>query len=154
MTASAKSVAGSDRLRASSLGDDVSFLLARANALSIAAANAALAEFGLKARSYSVLSLAVAGTRPSQRELSEFLRLDPSQVVALVDELERRALVAREPDPCDRRAKVIVATPEGRETFARAQLATGAAERALHADLSEDEREQLADMLRRIAYPE
>ena len=73
--------------------DDLSFLLARANALSLAAGNAALAQHGLRVRSYSVLALAAGDARPSQRELAEFLRLDPSQVVALVDDLQARGLV-------------------------------------------------------------
>src|SRR5690554_1296968 len=72
--------------------DDTSFLLARASALSNSAGNAALAEFGLKVRSYSVLELAADGGRTSQREIAEFLRLDPSQVVALVDELQKAKL--------------------------------------------------------------
>lgn len=147
------SAVAADRLRESDFGSDISFLLARANALSVAAANAALAEEGLKVRSFSVLALAVRDARPTQRELSEFLRLDPSQVVALVDELEARGLVERQPDPADRRANVVVATPQGREVHARAAAATEAAERALHGDLSEADRRTLGDLLSRIAYP-
>ena len=67
--------------------------------MALAAGNASLAEHGLKARSYSVLALPASDARPSQRELAEFLRLDPSQVVGLVDGLQARGLVRREPDP-------------------------------------------------------
>jgi DNA-binding MarR family transcriptional regulator len=137
----------------SPLDDDVSFLLARANALSLAAGNAALAAHGLRVRSYSVLALAVGDARPSQRELAEFLRLDPSQVVALVDELQRRGLVRREPDPADRRANVVVATADGEACFAEARLAVRAAERELHAELSDDDHARLADLLKRLAFP-
>lgn len=136
------------------LDDDLSFLLARANALSLAAGNAALVEFGLRVRSYSVLALAAGGGRPSQRELAEYLRLDPSQVVALVDDLQRRGLVSREPDPADRRANVVVATAEGEELFARARVAVRAAERQQHAGLSEADRARLAELLHLIAFPE
>jgi DNA-binding MarR family transcriptional regulator len=136
------------------LADDVSFLLARANALSLAAGNAALAAVGLKVRSYSVLALACdTAAGPSQRELAEFLRLDPSQVVALVDDLQRRGLIERRPDPADRRANVVVATADGFALHARALAAAEAAERDLHGDLSAAERVQLADLLRRIAFP-
>ena len=65
------------------LVDDMSFLLARASALSNAAGNAALADYGLTVRSYSVLELAADGGRTSQREIAEFLRLDPSQEAVL-----------------------------------------------------------------------
>jgi DNA-binding MarR family transcriptional regulator len=135
------------------LFDDVSFLLARANALSLAAGNAALSEHGLRVRSYSVLSLAAGATRTSQRELAELLRLDPSQVVALVDELQSRGLVVREPDPADRRANVVVATELGRAVHAHAAADARAAEAALHDDLSAADRVRLTELLRRMAFP-
>ncbi|KXC05904.1 MarR family winged helix-turn-helix transcriptional regulator [Microbacterium hominis] len=136
------------------LAEDMSFLLARATALSVAAGNAALAPLGLKARSYSVLALAVDVDGPSQRELAEFLRLDPSQVVSLVDDLQGRGLVERRPDPGDRRANVVVATAAGRALYERALVAAEAAERQQHGALDDAERGQLAALLRRIAFPD
>ncbi|CAH0146559.1 HTH-type transcriptional regulator MhqR [Microbacterium foliorum] len=142
------------RLAASALGDDLSFLLARANALSLAAGNAALAPHGLRVRSYSVLALASAeGAQPTQRELAEFLRLDPSQVVPLVDDLERRGLVERRPDPADRRANVVMVTDAGRTVFAAAQAAARDSERSAHSSLDDSEHAQLTRLLRRVAFP-
>ncbi|MFC8850229.1 MULTISPECIES: MarR family winged helix-turn-helix transcriptional regulator [unclassified Micromonospora] len=142
---------GHDRLRDSVLAGDLSFLLARANALTLAAANAALAEHGLKARSYSVLALAADDARPTQRELAEFLRLDPSQVVALIDGLERRQLVERRTDPADRRANVLVATDAGRALFTRAQAAARSVELGLLAAVPPEDHERLAHLLRTAA---
>jgi DNA-binding MarR family transcriptional regulator len=142
------------RLADSALADDPIFLLARASALAIAAGNANLAEHGLKARSYAVLALAASGARPTQRELAEFLRLDPSQVVALVDGLQMRGLVLREPDPSDRRANVVVITDEGHEMFARAQVSAQAAAQQLHGRLSDENRALVMDLLRELAFPE
>jgi DNA-binding MarR family transcriptional regulator len=135
------------------LSEDISFLLARASALSVAAANAALAPHGLRARSYSVLTIVVEGLNPSQKDLAEFLRLDPSQVVAIVDELEGRGLVERTPDPADRRAKIITPTPAGTELQADAASAVSEAERSTHGLLSPKERRQIAELLRRLAFP-
>ncbi len=146
-------LAGAGRLSASSLTADVSFLLARANALSFAAGNVALAAHGLRARSYSVLALAAGGIRPSQREIADFLRLDPSQVVALVDDLQRHGLVEREPDPVDRRANVVVATAAGRELYAEASADALDAEEELHGALDPAQRAQLAELLRIVAFP-
>lgn len=137
----------------SPLDDDVSFLLARANALSLGAGNAALAPFGLRVRSYSVLALSVGDARPSQRELAEYLRLDPSQVVALVDDLQRRGYVRRETDPSDRRANVLVATPDGEACFAQARVAVRDAEQRLHAGLRDTDRARLSELLRQLAFP-
>ncbi len=143
-----------NRLATGSLTDDFSFLLARANALSIAVGNAALSQTGLKTRSYSVLSVVADGSRPTQRELAEFLRLDPSQVVALVDALQARDLIAREADPSDRRANVLVATADGRKLAAAAAAALREAERESHSGLSEPSRAQLTNLLRVLAFPD
>lgn len=144
---------GSSRLEHSPLADDLGFLLARASAVSQAAANEALASHELKVRSYSVLALAVTGGRPSQRELAAFLRLDPSQVVALIDDLERRALVTREADPRDRRANVVAATLAGRSLYRRAQADVEAGERRARAGLSSADRAELTRLLRVVAFP-
>ena len=135
------------------LFDDLSFLLARSNALSLAAGNAALRAYGLRVRSYSVLALAAGGRRPSQRELAELLRLDPSQVVALVDELQARDLVIRQPDPGDRRANVVTATDEGAALYARATVAVAGAQEDVFGSLSLEERSRLTTLLRSIAIP-
>lgn len=146
----ASAATGLDRLWETAVGGDLAFLMARANAVSLSSANAALSAHGLKVRSYSVLALATTGTRPTQRELSEFLKLDPSQVVTLIDQLEGRALVRREPDPGDRRANVVVATDAGRALYAQARAATQAAERSAFSALSEDDLATLASLVRTI----
>ena len=150
----ADAVAPKSGSRPSALSDDLSFLLARANAISLAAGNAALAAHGLKARSYSVLLLTTDESRPSQRELAEFLRLDPSQVVSLVDDLQSRGLVERRPDPADRRANVVVATEAGRQVAAAARETARRAEEQVHGQLTHDERQTLTELLRVLAFPE
>jgi DNA-binding MarR family transcriptional regulator len=150
----ADAVAPKSGSRPSALSDDLSFLLARANAISLAAGNAALAAHGLKARSYSVLLLTTDESRPSQRELAEFLRLDPSQVVSLVDDLQSRGLVERRPDPADRRANVVVATEAGRKVAAAARETARRAEEQVHGQLTRDERQTLTELLRVLAFPE
>jgi DNA-binding MarR family transcriptional regulator len=106
------------------LSADLGFLLSRASGLLIRASNAALATQGLRVRQYSVLVLACdAADGMSQRELAQVLGLDPSQVVALVDELAVAGLVERRPDPTDRRTRLVVATPAGRRTRQTAEAA-------------------------------
>ncbi len=152
-TAAGEDATPASRLEHAPLVDDLGFLLARAAAVSHAAGNEALAAHGLKVRSYSVLALAVTGGRPSQRELAAFLRLDPSQVVALIDDLEQRGLVSREPDPRDRRANVVSATLEGRKVYRRALADVESGERRAHAALSNTDRIELARLLRAVAFP-
>lgn len=148
---SARTAAGT-RLAGSMLADDASFLLARATAIALADASRVLAEQGLKVRSYAVLALVAGELRPSQREVAQVLRLDPSQVVALVDELERAGLVERVPDANDRRANLVVATERGRTAAAAARDALRDVDARLYGGLGDEEREQLASLLNRIAF--
>lgn len=135
------------RLRGSELAGDIPFLLARARAQSTANANVALEPLNLKVRAFSVLWLACEDLEPSQRELSDFLNLDPSQIVALIDDLERRGAVTRQADPRDRRQRIIRATPAGRRLLRKARnLVESANDRSLGA-LTEQEREQLGRLL-------
>jgi DNA-binding MarR family transcriptional regulator len=60
------------------------------------------------------------------------------QVVGtLVDELERMGYVRREPDPSDRRAKLVVPTDQGRRLMARTDAAIAQIERTIAASLGE-----------------
>jgi DNA-binding MarR family transcriptional regulator len=152
--AAGNSSGASSRLAESSISNDVGFLLAKLHAAGSVLNNAALAEFGLKERSYSVLALACGNLGPTQRELAEFLSLDPSQIVALIDELEQRGLVERKPGVSDRRQKLVAATPEGRKVHDAAQQAAKAAE-ARHLDmLTASEVESLRSILRRALWAE
>lgn len=112
-------------MRRKGLEDDLGFLLARASALIVKASNQALAPLGLRLGAYSVLS--VVCDEPggvSQRRVADHVGLDPSQIVALVDQLEDRGLVARTADPKDRRNKLVVATTGGHDLRRRAQECT------------------------------
>ncbi|MEF2978352.1 MarR family winged helix-turn-helix transcriptional regulator [Subtercola sp. YIM 133946] len=134
------------------LAHEIEFLAVKAAADGTRHANELLKPLNLKVRSYSVLVLAAGETEPTQRELASFLSLDPSQIVALVDELETKGLVERVVDPADRRSKVITATPAGRHLVARATAATRAAEADSLAALTIDERETLRGLLRKVAF--
>lgn len=138
----------------SPLADDIEFLLARARSLGGEAANRALEPLDLRVRTYSLLACARAEFRPTQRRLADFLRLDPSQIVALVDTLERRGAVRRETDPADRRSKIVIATPAGADLLTAAHAAVMAAQERMLAPLSAAERDLLRDLLRRVALPD
>jgi len=136
-----------DRLRAVSISYDLGFLLAKLHAAGSVLNNRMLANLNLKERSYSVLALASSGLEPTQRELADYLRLDPSQIVALVDDLENRGLVERRPGKRDRRAKTVTATAEGADLFKMAQPVMHQAElQVLHA-LEPDETLTLKKLL-------
>lgn len=70
-----------------------------------------------------------------------------------IDRLEQAGLVAREPDPHDRRGVRVLLTAEGRARVDGALTDLLAHERALLDTLSESEQDVLADLLRRLVLP-
>jgi DNA-binding MarR family transcriptional regulator len=72
-------------------------------------------------------------------------------MVATIDELEKSGLVERRPHPTDRRAHALHVTDKGRETLARGRKLARHAQEELLAPLSAREREQLHDLLLRLA---
>ncbi|QHK21090.1 MarR family transcriptional regulator [Pseudarthrobacter psychrotolerans] len=142
----------STRLAESTISNDMGFLLAKLHAAGSLLNNAALAEFGLKERSYSVLALACGNLGPTQRELADFLSLDPSQIVALIDELEQRGLVERKPGIADRRQKIVTATSEGHRIHAAARKAAQGAEVAHLSMLTDQEVASLRAILRKSVW--
>jgi DNA-binding MarR family transcriptional regulator len=145
-------IAADEKLMAATISQDSGFLLAKLHAAGSVLNNRALAAFGLKERSYSVLALANSGLEPTQREMAEFLSLDPSQIVALIDELEKRGLVVRVPGKQDRRAKIVSATAKGATTFRQAETAAREAESAALAGLSSAEIRTLKQLLRKALW--
>jgi DNA-binding MarR family transcriptional regulator len=141
-----------EKLMAATISQDAGFLLAKLHAAGSVLNNRALAGFGLKERSYSVLALANSELEPTQREMAEFLSLDPSQIVALIDELEKRGLVIRAPGKQDRRAKIVSATDEGAAVFRQAEAAAQEAESTALAGLSNTEIAALKGLLRKALW--
>jgi DNA-binding MarR family transcriptional regulator len=144
--------APAEKLMAATISQDAGFLLAKLHAAGSVLNNRALAEFELKERSYSVLALANSELEPTQREMAEFLSLDPSQIVSIIDELEKRGLVMRAPGKQDRRAKIVSATPEGSALFRKAEAAARAAETAALTGLSGTEIAALKGLLRKALW--
>lgn len=139
----------------SPLAADLGFLLSRASGEVARSASDALSPLGLRVRSYSVLALAgEEGSGVTQRRLAALMGLDPSQVVALVDELENRGLVARAPDPVDRRNKLIVTTEEGQRIHGEAQQRVHQAHEDYFAGTPREHIEQLRHLLQQIVFPE
>ena len=107
--------------------------LARASAWRL---GRSLAESGLGWVEYAVLHHLDAQGPVAQRELAGALRIQPSNIVALLDDLQRRGLLHRAPDPADRRRHRVELTPRGLAMLARATKAALTAEADLVAPLT------------------
>jgi DNA-binding MarR family transcriptional regulator len=87
----------------------------------------------------------------TQRALGARLRIQPSRLVALLDDLEERGLVERRDHPDDRRRYALYLTNKGRSALKAIGHIAREHQDALCAALSEKERAQLGSFLRRIA---
>ena len=83
----------------------------------------------------------------SQAALGRRLAIDRSDMVALINELERDGLVARDRDEQDRRRKLVRLTPAGTRMLERLDARVEQAQDALLAPLSAAERRELQRLL-------
>src|SRR3954468_2948263 len=90
-----------------------------------------LAPYGISARELAVLLLLDAREPESQQQAAKRLGIDRTTMVALIDALENKGLVARRPDAEDRRRNVIALTDSGRKTLQQATRASDQAEQRL-----------------------
>ena len=111
----------------------------------------ALAPLGLRPRHLVALTLLRAQGPATQQALIEALRIDPSNLVGLLNELEQRRLLVRERDPGDRRRHIVALSPAGAKTVRRAERALAAVQDDVLQSLSGDERDTLHDLLLRAA---
>jgi DNA-binding MarR family transcriptional regulator len=105
---------------------------------------------GFRPGCIGVLRVVAAREPVSQREVSEALLLDPSDLVTLIDILERAGLVERRRDPADRRRYALEVTPRGQLAVVRLREINREANEELLAPLDEHERAQLAELIGRV----
>ncbi|NBB49518.1 MarR family transcriptional regulator [Rhizobium sp. CRIBSB] len=91
-----------------------------------------------------------AGEGLLQRDLAARVGLDVSSLVRLLDILEARELVERQPDPHDRRAKRLFLTPAGHAQVARIRNLIEPLEDELLQDLDDAATEALLQAFERI----
>jgi DNA-binding MarR family transcriptional regulator len=109
--------------------------------------------FGLKFIDYSVLRvLELVGEphRMSPTELSDIVVRSSGGMTQILDRLERAGLIARTPDPADRRKVLIALTDDGMRTADAANARYAAERERLLADLSPDEVQRLDDAIHRL----
>lgn len=120
---------------------------------------ATLSETGLGARAYRVLGrLRYQGPpyRLSAGQLAEGMGLSSGAMTNRLDRLEEAGLVRRLADPDDRRGVLVEPTEAGHAAWDRAVSTQAGREALIASVLTEDEKEQLHSLLRRLmgAFPE
>src|SRR6202035_5417513 len=134
------------------LADDLGWGLGTVFRAYVAAAHAAVADLPGGPRGYQVLSAAAQGVVGSQLSLAQHLGVDRTVMTYLLDDLESAGLIERRPDPADRRARRIAATPCGRTCLTHLDERLRAAEEQLLSGLDTgQDRQVFRALLRRLA---
>jgi DNA-binding MarR family transcriptional regulator len=112
---------------------------------------AAMESVGLRPPHFGVLTLIDAEPGSAQQTLVERSMIDPSSMVAVLDELEAMGLVERRRHPDDRRKHAVYLTARGRRTLARARVVAMKTAQETFAPLNAPELETLRLLLRKLA---
>src|ERR1700719_784158 len=127
------------------------YLLARLGESSRRRFHKALEPEGLHPRHFGVMTMVAAQPGMTQQQLHEKTGIDPSSMVAVIDELEAMGLAERRPHPDDRRVHAIFLTDRGQETLERVRALAATLQRDFFQALSVEERRTLHTLLRKLA---
>lgn len=108
-----------------------------------------LARYDVTMWAYIVLTALRDGPARAQASLAAAIGADKTRLIPVLDDLQRRGLIEREPDPADRRVRLLGLTDEGR----RVQGAVQAEIRAEEAKLlgATEDREAFVRALRALS---
>jgi MarR family transcriptional regulator, lower aerobic nicotinate degradation pathway regulator len=110
----------------------------------------ALASEGIRLQHYAVLSTLAEFGATTQRELSDRLGFDTSDMVALLDDLSASHYVDRQRDEQDRRRHLVTVTPEGKAGLRRLTRELHKQQDEMLKPLDKHEREVLHKLLERV----
>jgi DNA-binding MarR family transcriptional regulator len=112
---------------------------------------AALEPLGLRPPHFGLLTLIDAHPGLAQQELVDRSLIDPSSMVAVIDELEELGLAERRAHPSDRRKHAVHLTASGHRTLERARNVAMETAKEMFAPLSDPEVEMLRRLLRKLS---
>lgn len=127
------------------------FLLAQVGAHAASNFAERLREIDLAPPHAGILRILAATPAIPQEALARALGTHPSRLVALLDELESKGLLDRQPDEADRRRYALRLTAKGVSTLQAIGRIAREHQQKLLAAISEEEQRHLSALLQRIA---
>ena len=110
-----------------------------------------LARDGLEAREVMLFRFVALADGHTQRQVARAIGLPASRIVGLVDRLEERGWIERRSGAADRRTRTLHVTPAGQAVLDVVRRVSAEHEAAMTRGISQTERAQLLDLLRRLA---
>ena len=130
--------------------ESTGYLLARAGTESRRRFVEALATQDLTLSAYSVLMVLGVVAGSTQRQLAAAVGIDPRNLVPILDDLQSRGFLIRDPHPRDRRRHAVRLSAAGRAKLNRLREVGTQAESELLQPLSATERRRLHRLLARL----
>jgi DNA-binding MarR family transcriptional regulator len=130
---------------------DLGMMVMRLGRALLAAERPVLAGHGVSMWGYAVLGALADEPMRTQAALARAIGADKTRIISVLDELQERALIEREPDPEDRRVRLLRLTPAGRRLHDAVRSGIRAAEEVLLADLPAADRRAFLRALQRLA---
>ena len=112
-----------------------------------------MAPYGLKPVDFSVLSLVTHNPGITSRQLCSALGILPPNLVGMVNALEKRELIARQPHPRDGRAMGLHLTAAGQKLMRDAEKTAAALESEVASRLTPGELQTLIRLLKKVYQP-
>jgi len=133
--------------------EPIGLVLARHGQALSARLRAAMSVTGLTPRHGVALQHLCEHGPTSQQGLLEVLGVDPSVLVAILNDLEGNGLAERRRDPADRRRHIVEMSDKGRAVLDDVDRAIDAVEQELLADLTPAEVDRLRELLAKVRLP-
>jgi DNA-binding MarR family transcriptional regulator len=100
---------------------------------------------------YTVLTLLATGPMRTQAALARAAGADKTRIIPVLDELQKRGLIERQPDPDDRRVRLLAITAAGRRVYTRTRAGIRAGEERVLALLPASERKGFLRAVRTLS---
>jgi DNA-binding MarR family transcriptional regulator len=133
------------------IAEDLGALFARVTQRLIAGEQPLLHAHDLGMWDYVVLTELAGGPAPTQLALARAIGHDKTRLIGVLDRLEQAGLVSREPDPADRRARIVRLTRRGEARMRAARSDVRAMEDEFLSGLTAAERQTLLAVLPQLA---
>lgn len=125
-------------------------MVARLSRRLIAMEQPILAAQGVSMWGYIVLAALDQMPSRTQAALARTIGADKTRIIGVLDDLQERALIRREPDPADRRVHLLDLAPAGRRLHAKVRKAIRREEELFLAQLAIPDREVFVRILRAL----
>jgi DNA-binding MarR family transcriptional regulator len=129
---------------------DLAAMVTRLSRQLIAMEQPILAAQGVSMWGYIVLTALDETPLRTQTALAATIGADKTRIIGVLDDLQERGLIRREPDPADRRVHLLTLTPAGRGLQTRVRQAIRKEEDRLLGQLSAADRHVFVRVLRAL----